>query len=410
MATADSPDVPGTQVCSTAPSTLSLSQRQQSAKGKEVAAEPPSAQPAEGRSESENSGPAGDDPPPHDDVGSGNASSSDHTETPHPRPTNPPLSTDSAGQDPPPSQPPAAVRSADSIPPAQERAENGNARKDKGSLESEQTGSQTFKGSSLPRKDASKSVSDGAHTSSSEVEQADSARARRSKGLFSKLLRALVPCVGPSPRGHSIDLDEKGKAPASSKTNDATTGLKEKQAAKEAEDLPPAPQEPPGTTPNGAQASTSDAEIPPPLQPIDIPQQPDDPNVLVPPTPTKTLPLEETEGVTSGAVQPPGSTGEGSIHNHSRRNSRDMGEETDGSSSFTEDDDLEEPPAEDYEDEEERLIMQGGAGIPMGPVSSLPCFLVRQLADFGMLGRCSKTPTSTNIPKACWSQMSRARS
>ena len=114
------------------------------------------------------------------------------------------------------------------------------------------------------------------------------------------------------------------------------------------------------TPPVDAQASTSQPEIPPPLQPIDVPPQPDDPSVIVPPTPTKTLPLEETEGVTSGAVQPPGSTGDESIHNRSRRNSREMGEESDGSTSFTEDEDLEDgTPVDEVEDEEERLRASG---------------------------------------------------
>ncbi|RPD57619.1 NIF-domain-containing protein [Lentinus tigrinus ALCF2SS1-7] len=350
MATAASPDVTGPQ----------------SAKGKEVAAEPQSAQPAEGHSESEKSSPAGEELPQQDDVGNGNgnASTSGPTETPLPLPS-PSTPPDSAGQAPPPPPPPAAARSADSIPTPHD--ENGAVRKDKSSLESEQTGTNTFKGS--PRKDASKSVSDGVHTSTTEGEQhSDAARARRSKGLLSKLLRVLVPCVGPSSRAHPIDLDEKAQVPPqSSKSRDAASaGLKEKQEAKELEELPPAPQEP-GTTPNGAQASTSDAEISP-LQPIEIPEQPDDPNVIVPPTPTKMLPLEETEGVTSGAVQPPGSTGEESIHNHSRRNSRDLGDETDGSTSFTDDEELDEgTPVDEIEDEEERLIMQGGAGIPIGP-------------------------------------------
>lgn len=409
MATAASPDSSGTQVCSRAPCSSSPSQRQQSAKGKEVAVEPPSAQPAEGRRESEHSSPAGDEPTRHDDVGNGNVSSSDHTETPHPAPnrSQPPSSADSAGQAPPPSQPPAAVRSAEFIPTTRDKTENGTLRKEKGSLESEQTGTQTFKGSA-PRKDASKSVSDGAHTSSSEVEQADSARARRSKGLFSKLLRVLVPCVGPT-RAHSIDIDEKDKVPSPTKTNDVTTELKEKQVAKEAEELPPAPQEPPGTTPNDAQASTSDVAIPPPLQPIDIPEQPNDPSVLVPPSPTKTLPLEETEGVTSGAVQPPGSTGEESVHNHSRRNSRDMGDETDGSTSFTDDEDLEDgTPVEEIEDEEERLIMQGGAGIPIGPVSCSLRHPHTASLSLRIPGWCSKTIATTIVAETCRPEVSGA--
>ena len=274
-------------------------------------------------------------------------------------------------------------------------------------MESEQTGTPTFKGS--PRKEASKSVSDGAHTSMTQGEDADGARARKSKGsqLFSKLFRVLVPCVGPSSRAHPVDLDEKPKAPppapAKPVPKDAAptpSALKEKQA----EELPPAPQEPPAepsAAPEGAQASTAEEELPSPLQPIDIPQQPDDPNVLVPPTPTKTLPREETEGMTSGAVQPPGSgpRAEDSLHNHSRRSSRILGEETDGSTSFTDDEDIEDgTPIDEVEDEEERLIMQGGAGIPIGPVSSFlrSCrrYIIRRLR---VAGRCSKTITTPSI-------------
>ncbi|KAI0675191.1 HAD-like domain-containing protein [Trametes maxima] len=365
-----SPDVTGTQ----------------SAKGKEVAAEPPSVQPAEGHSEKTT--PAGDDPAAEEDVGNGNASSSDPAKH---LPQQPPTSPDSAGQAP---APPASAPAHPTEPTSatHERPddnENGAARKDKGSLESEQTGTPTYKGSA-PRRDANKSVSDAAHSSSTSAEHLanpDSPnarpRSRRGKnkdGLFAKLFRVLVPCVGPSSRAHPIDVDEKRPSeqapPSPSKTNDASSSaLKEKQAAKEAEDLPPAPQEhpehPADAAPNGAETSAHGAgtstEIPPPLQPIEIPH-PDDPNVLVPPTPTKTLPLEETEGVTSGAVQPPGSTGGDSIRDHSRRNSRDLGDDSDGSTSFTEDEDLEEgTPMDEIEDEEERLIMQGGAGIPIGP-------------------------------------------
>ncbi|PIL35846.1 transporter [Ganoderma sinense ZZ0214-1] len=380
MAPAAPPDMQAPQVRPRAAAVLAPSDRQQSAKGKEVAAEPPSAQPAEGPSADEKSSPpaaAADAPA---DVGNGHASSPDPSpSTPPPHPSShppPPEQADSAGQAPSSSPTPAAVRSAESIPSAQEKTdENGTVRKEKGSLESEQTGTQTFKSS--PRKDAVKSMSDGAHTSTTD---ADASPTPRPKGnLLSKLFRVLVPCVGPSSRAHPIDLHEKALAPAPhvpapAKTNGAaTSGLKEKQAAKEAEELPPAPEQQEqaaggvASTPDDAQASTSAQEIPPPLQPIDIPPPAEDPSVIVPPTPTRTLPLEETEGVTSGAVQPPGSTGDESIHNRSRRNSREMGEESDGSTSFTEDEDLEDgTPVDEVEDEEERLIMQGGAGIPIG--------------------------------------------
>jgi RNA polymerase II subunit A small phosphatase-like protein len=70
--------------------------------------------------------------------------------------------------------------------------------------------------------------------------------------------------------------------------------------------------------------------------------------------------------MTSGAVQPPGSTGEGVAHDHSRAHTHDSGDESEGTS-YTEDDDVDEH-IDDAEDDEDRLIMNGGAGIPIGPV------------------------------------------
>jgi len=78
-----------------------------------------------------------------------------------------------------------------------------------------------------------------------------------------------------------------------------------------------------------------------------------DGDVIVPPTPATPhlLPDSETGGVTSGAVQAPGSTG----------NEHDESEH-----STISDDEPSKPYTE--EDEEERLIMSGGNGIPIGPV------------------------------------------
>jgi len=71
--------------------------------------------------------------------------------------------------------------------------------------------------------------------------------------------------------------------------------------------------------------------------------------------------------MTSGAVQPPGSTGDGVAHDHSRAHTHDSGDESEGTS-YTEDEDVDDH-LDDAEDEEDRLIMNGGAGIPIGPVS-----------------------------------------
>ena len=82
------------------------------------------------------------------------------------------------------------------------------------------------------------------------------------------------------------------------------------------------------------------------------------------------LPVAETEGVTSGAVQPPGSKGDDVVH--TRTHSQDSGDESDATTTFTEEEDIDELNAiDDLEDEEERLIMNGGVGIPIGPVSVL---------------------------------------
>ncbi|EMD37278.1 hypothetical protein CERSUDRAFT_49651 [Gelatoporia subvermispora B] len=87
-----------------------------------------------------------------------------------------------------------------------------------------------------------------------------------------------------------------------------------------------------------------------------------DVDVVVPPTPTKQLlPLEETDGVTSGAVQPPGSTGEEIVHSHGH--THDSGDDSDGS--YSDDAILNEFIAISDEEEEQRLIKRGGAGIPI---------------------------------------------
>lgn len=112
---------------------------------------------------------------------------------------------------------------------------------------------------------------------------------------------------------------------------------------------------------------------PPPLILTDLPPPPAtldaDIAIVVPPTPTKQLlPLSETDGLTSGAVQPPGSTGEETKHNVVRVTVGEPGDEdTDGSS---EDEQFEEGHlVQEWEDDEQRLIREGGAGIPVGPVS-----------------------------------------
>lgn len=114
---------------------------------------------------------------------------------------------------------------------------------------------------------------------------------------------------------------------------------------------------------------SSSAATPVALPPLDVSAPPAaaDKDVILPPTP-RTLPEAETHGITSGAVQAPGSTGEEPARAQTQHDS--SGDESEGTS-FTEDDDVEEGPLMDeVEDDEERLILNGGAGIPIGPVRS----------------------------------------
>jgi len=62
--------------------------------------------------------------------------------------------------------------------------------------------------------------------------------------------------------------------------------------------------------------------------------------------------------MTSGAVQPPGSKGDSPVHE--KHPPVLDGDESEGTS-YSED-------LDEVEDDEERLISNGGAGIPLGPV------------------------------------------
>ncbi|GLB37126.1 putative NLI interacting factor [Lyophyllum shimeji] len=187
--------------------------------------------------------------------------------------------------------------------------------------------------------------------------------------FLSKLLRVLVPCISPSPDTHQIDVPESA----------SISGSKEKQPSTSTERVLPRSTE---TNALGTEAApvaapavaelTAVAQAETVIPVADAP--PPEGEVLIPPTPPsppKLLPLDETEGVTSGAVQPPGSTG-GSPISDSKRHSRDSSppsnvsveEESEGTS-FTEDEDID--GLDEMEDDEDRLIMNGGAGIPIGP-------------------------------------------
>ncbi len=114
----------------------------------------------------------------------------------------------------------------------------------------------------------------------------------------------------------------------------------------------------------------------PSLPPLAIPTVVPDGEVIVPPTPTKQLlPLSETDGLTSGAVQPPGSTGENLNRTpttvHDKSHFHDASDDSD--SSFSDEGEFNEAILiNQAEDEEQRLIKSGGTGIPIDSVSCLP--------------------------------------
>ncbi|TRM69598.1 HAD-like domain-containing protein [Schizophyllum amplum] len=189
---------------------------------------------------------------------------------------------------------------------------------------------------------------------------------RSKRPFLSRFFRKLVPCVGPS-KAHPVDLDT-AAAPQAPSTVD------EKKPA--ADEKPPSAAEAPAPKREDEHASPqppAEQKTATPPEPLVIPS-PSAVTEIEPAVPTPTLlPEEETEGVTSGAVQPPGSTGDTPATD--KTSQKDLprpsapqvtapatgGDESEGTSFDDEDDLIEE------EDEEDRLIMNGGAGIPIGP-------------------------------------------
>jgi RNA polymerase II subunit A small phosphatase-like protein len=237
---------------------------------------------------------------------------------------------------------------------AQKNTQGDDAEKDKGSLSTTLTG--TMKDTQTRRKanEPSSTEANGGkpRVSVSTPTKPKSSNTRSNVSFFSKILLKLLPCIAPS-RAHPIDVDD--RASGSTEVN-SSPEHKEKQALKETEG--PLKADANAASSSSPLATLDNLTIPPPLSP--------DAAVILPPTPTKQLlPQAETEGVTSGAVQPPGSTGEEIAHDHSRAHTRDSGDESEGTS-YTEDEDVDDH-MDDAEDDEDRLIMNGGAGIPIGP-------------------------------------------
>lgn len=406
-----------------------LSSSLQNPKGKELEGTPASARPAEGSTASDSipklsSNPAqeGDAQPARSDVPNGRVSSSEDR----------PVASE-LGQVPPPKQsttsiPPGTTQTAQpnsslaSVPSGKERLDDSDVQKEteKASLNTTLTGTNTHTHTQSTRPKEAKTLSDGAHTASTSTEQRSRPKSTKKKtknSLFSRLFHVFVPCVGPSQRAH--DIEPHLPEPESTSPDASADVLKEKMDVKQPEELPPKPTEESAPTPTAVETQPSDslpntAEPEPEpeassLTPLEIPSAPTDPAVVVPPTPTKALlPREETEGMTSSAVQPPGSTGDDSPHEQRHNpHSQDSENESDGSTSFTEDEEMEEgTPIDEVEDEEERLILNGGAGIPIGPVSNLDQYVGSLLTSLLVyVGWHAPTPITPLVTEACGEKM-----
>ncbi|KAI0930104.1 hypothetical protein AcV5_006898 [Taiwanofungus camphoratus] len=199
------------------------------------------------------------------------------------------------------------------------------------------------------RRREGKEVSEGIHTASSTTERPSSRGTRASskrarKSLFARIAVVCTSCISSSRREHEIDVDE-----GASRTLEG-----EKHARTETETSQQHTQE----------SSTSLTVTPPPLHPIVDPGSTADPEILIPPTPSRLLPRSETHGLTAGAVQPPGSTGHDVTFEHGHAHTPDSADESD--SSFTEEEVFRDLMRMDEEDEEQILIRKGGIGIPIG--------------------------------------------
>ncbi|KAJ6586857.1 protein phosphatase [Mycena vulgaris] len=185
-------------------------------------------------------------------------------------------------------------------------------------------------------------------------------RTRPKQTFLARVVYKLVPCVGPD-SNTMADMDDALSPPQMVETRQSEAG--------------------PQTATSEASASSNvDASallVAPPTINIERPPSRADSEIIVPPPPSShLLPEDETDGLTSGAVQPPGSTGELIARTHTR----DSSEDSDGTS-FT-DDEGDDRRAMDEQAQEERLIKNGGSGIPIGPPIPQPDFIVPVEIEF----------------------------
>jgi hypothetical protein len=198
------------------------------------------------------------------------------------------------------------------------------------------------------------SVADASTLAPSQMSSSATAR----PSLLSRLLHLLVPCVSLQSTSHIVELDSQpiSKSPLQEKLDSKPTLHTDEVVQQDTPSLtlpPPLPADLALVTPSSSRPAT-------PLLSEHVDE--------VIPTPTHLLPQDETAGMTSGAVQPPGSKGDSPTVEKSPPSSsltNGDGDDSEGTS-YTEED------IDEQDDDEDRLIFNGGAGIPTGPVSSSP--------------------------------------
>ena len=187
--------------------------------------------------------------------------------------------------------------------------------------------------------------------------QMSSATARPS--LLSRILHILVPCISPQSTTHTVELDSQpiSKSPLQEKLESKPTVHTDEVVRQDTAPLIP-PSLPSDLTKLTLVTPSSSRPA------IALPS--DNVEEVVPIPTAHLLPEDETAGMTSGAVQVPGSKGDSPTiekpHPSPALTVGD-GEDSEGTS-YTEED------IDEQEDDEDRLIFNGGAGIPTGPVSS----------------------------------------
>ncbi|KAJ2918573.1 hypothetical protein MD484_g1892, partial [Candolleomyces efflorescens] len=198
------------------------------------------------------------------------------------------------------------------------------------------------------RKANKSSASADALSSSNSIVKQLSGPARSRPSLFSRAFNKVVPCVAPPAELQNGQKDEPSPDQTSPVPLRELTIPKPGELGAQDAPRPEDDQESPAISAGFIPALPASHEPPTP-----------DSEVVVPlPPHTHVLPQEETDGLTSGAVQPPGSSGS----EITRSPTRDSFEDSDGTS---EDEEIHHIQQE--QDEEERLIKAGGSGIPIGP-------------------------------------------